>query len=140
MLKREIERGLQAHSLTEADLARLQFCCDNLRPFAAFVRQRGVDGAEAFDALKEAFDPQVEDMKLLRARTKERLANVFAFVEEAFGEGQELTLLVTELTARYHCSLFISKYGSDEYFAHNADLLIHHRSDDLRERIQALDL
>ena len=90
--------------------------------------------------LKGAYDPQVEEMKRMRATAKDELANVFAFVKEAFGEGQELTLLVTELTARYYCSQFISKYGSDEYYEHNSDLLVHTRGEDLRERIQELGL
>ena len=72
--------------------------------------------------------------KLLAAQGAEEAA---ALVK---ADGQELTLLVTELTARYHTSQFISKYGSDEYYAHNADLLVHHRTEDLQERIQALDL
>ena len=138
--EREIQRGIQAHSITEADLALGQFCVDGLKRFAGRVREAGAQGDDAFAVVKEAFDPQVEDMKRLRDRAQAELANIFAFVKQAYGEGQEVTLLVTELTARYHTSQFISKYGSDEYFAHNADLLVHHRSEDLQERIQALDL
>ena len=138
--ERDIARGLQAHSLSGASLVRMQYCSDQLKAFSALLRERGADGAEAFEVLKGAYDPQVEEMKRMRATAKDELANVFAFVKEAFGEGQELTLLVTELTARYYCSQFISKYGSDEYYEHNSDLLVHTRGEDLRERIQELGL
>ena len=37
------------------------------------------------------------------------MENLFQFVEEVFEDGQEMLILVTELTVRYYCAKFISK-------------------------------
>ncbi|HNV69452.1 MAG TPA: tetratricopeptide repeat protein, partial [Candidatus Ozemobacteraceae bacterium] len=46
-----------------------------------------------------------------------KLTNLFIFVEEVFSEGQEVLILVTELTMNYFAAKFISRFGSKEYFA-----------------------
>ena len=139
-LESDIHRGIQAHSITDAEVVLQQDCAYELGRLASRVRKAGAMGDDAFDVLKGEFDPLVANLDTMRDRTQDELRNIFAFVEQAYGKSQELTLLVTELTARYHSSQFIAKYGSDEYFAHNADLLVHHRSEKLQERIAALSL
>lgn len=49
----------------------------------------------------------------------EKLSNVFGFCEEVFEDGQEILILVTELTVSYYGARFISRYGCKEYFNHN---------------------
>ena len=51
-----------------------------------------------------------------------------------------MLVLVTDLTARFYCSRFISDYGCDEYFEHNSDLLVYQREEDLQAKIAALNL
>ena len=45
-------------------------------------------------------------------------------MEEAFGEGQEMVIFVTELPLDPRLSGFISIYGCDKYFRYNKRLLI----------------
>ncbi|MDO4442881.1 MAG: ATPase, partial [Slackia sp.] len=64
----------------------------------------------------------------------------FRFVEDAFGEGQEMLLLITDLSVNRHSMAFINDHGCERYFAHNEKLLFHERGDDLAERIGRLNL
>ena len=73
------------------------------------------------------------------ASTKGRLENLFQFVKEAFEDGQEMLILVTELTVRYYCAKFISKFGCDAYFKHNQNLLFYQRKQELLTEIAALE-
>ena len=50
---------------------------------------------------------------------------MFKFCEDVFKEGQEMVILVTELTISYYGSRFISRNGCKEYFAHNKELLFY---------------
>ena len=52
---------------------------------------------------------------------------MFLFSEDAFGEGQELLIIVTELTANYNSARFISEFGCEAYFRHNKELLFYER-------------
>lgn len=69
---------------------------------------------------------------------QENLRHLFEFVEEVYSEGQELMILVTELTVRYYCAKFIAKFGCTEYFKHNQDMLFHERRNGLLKEIDAL--
>lgn len=57
-----------------------------------------------------------------------------------FGEGQELLILVTELTISYYGARFISRYGCKEYFAHNKELLFYERQKGIIAEIESLEL
>ena len=58
--------------------------------------------------------------------------NTFRFLEQTFGQGQELVIFVTEVTAGYDTSWFVENFGCDAYFRHNKELLF----DDTRRRIR----
>lgn len=67
------------------------------------------------------------------------LTNVFEFAEEVFGEGQEVLILVTELTMNPHTARFISRFGNNAYFKHNKELLFHERQKELILEIENLN-
>ena len=87
---------------------------------------------EAMEAVREWFGREVENRASLARETKAQLDHAFAFLEETFGQGQELVLFVTELTAGPDTSWFIEQFGCDAYFRHNRELLF----DDTRRRIR----
>ena len=63
----------------------------------------------------------------MNGETKKALSNSFKFCEEVLDEGQELLIFVTELTMNPSSAPFISRYGCDEYFKHNKELLFYDR-------------
>ncbi|MBQ3008028.1 MAG: ATPase, partial [Oscillospiraceae bacterium] len=72
--------------------------------------------------------------------TSARMDNAFRFVDDVFGDGQEMLILVTELTQNYYGSKFISNFGCDEYFKHNKSLLFYERDKEIMDEIAELDL
>ena len=55
-------------------------------------------------------------------------------------DGQELLILVTELTISYYGAHFISRYGCKEYFDHNQELMFYERQKELIRDIEELGL
>lgn len=98
------------------------------------------DVPTAFGMIKSAFDTEVAQMKAENEKIQERLHNLFAFSEVAFMDGNEVLVLVTELTVNAYSSRFIGLYGSADYQKHNEDLMLHERQDDIMKEIEALDL
>ena len=49
-----------------------------------------------------------------------------------------MLILVTELTVRYYCAKFITKFGCDEYFKHNQNLMFYERKKELLTEITTL--
>ena len=97
------------------------------------------ENQEAFQRIKAAYDASTVAHKDEIAKIKIRMENLFQFVEEVFEDGQEMLILVTELTVRYYCAKFISKFGCDAYFKHNQNLLFYQRKQELLTEIAALE-
>lgn len=55
-------------------------------------------------------------------------------------DGNEVLVLVTELTVNVYSARFIGLYGSADYQRHNEELMLHERQDDIMKEIEALEL
>lgn len=98
------------------------------------------DGVEAFKLLKKDFDSRTDELKKQAGATGKQLSNVFRFCEDVFGDGQELLILVTELTISYYGAHFISRYGCEEYFKHNKEMLFYERQKEIIRELDDLTL
>ena len=96
--------------------------------------------SEPFAAVKADFDGSVAAMKQRAADAKAQLSHLFAFCEEVFGDGQEMLILVTELTVEPCAARFISRYGCEAYFAHNKELLFYERQREILSQLDQLEL
>ena len=102
-------------------------------------------GAAAYEFLKERYSRRVEKMKRETAKVQQELHALFTFAEEAFADkdgasGNEMLILVTELTVNSFSSRFIATFGSPDYSRHNEELMLTERSDDIKAQIAELDL
>ena len=86
------------------------------------------------------FDKRTKTLKQQAETAGKQLSNVFAFCKEVFDEGQEMLILVTELTISYYGAHFISRYGCKEYFNHNKELLFYERQKEIIHELEKLEL
>ena len=108
--------------------------------YALLLKAQPKDVKAAFALLKKDFDKQTADLKKQAAEAGKKLSNVFIFCEKAFEEGQEILILVTELTISSYGAHFISRYGCKEYFAHNKELLFYERQKEIIADLGELEL
>ena len=90
---------------------------------------------EEFATLNAAFDAEVAAMRELSVKTGEKLKNLFAYAERAFEDGNELLILVTELTVNTYSAEFISMFKSEEYTRLSELLMVSQRAGSLKEEI-----
>lgn len=98
------------------------------------------DAQDMLSSLKKVFDAHSKALKKDAAAVKNSMNNIFKFANEAFGEGQEILIIVTELTVNTYSSSFIKKFGCEEYFTYNKSLMFYERGKEITEEIQKLDL
>ena len=55
-----------------------------------------------------------------------------------FGEGQELVIFLSELSAGYYSLKFVSECGNEEYYKYNRLLLLKDRSEELTQEVMEL--
>ncbi len=97
-------------------------------------------GQQAYGQIKEAYNQKVLEMKEESQRVRDMLHWLFFFVEKAFGEGNEMLVLVTELTVNTFGARFIGMFGSQDYQKYNSQMLLSERQADLKKEIAALEL
>ena len=132
--KKEMDTAQKAGSLSrEAERS-------GNRILAALERQETLAKEGGFAAVKADFDGLVSGLKTLSQEAGGQLSNLFHFCEEVFQDGQELLILVTELTVSYYGARFISRYGCPEYFAHNKELLFYERQQEIITQLENLEL
>ncbi|MBP3870622.1 MAG: hypothetical protein J6E46_06575, partial [Faecalicoccus sp.] len=93
-----------------------------------------------WNAVKGYLKEQILGLKERNTELQNMLENVFVFFEKAFGQGQELLILVSELTVRPASSKYIFAHGCPKYFVYNKQLLFDERNQSISDRIDALNL
>ncbi len=114
---------------------------DRLGRFAKELRdQNRKEPAQGFELVKQGFEQDALRRKETASAASKALEYVFAFMETAFGESQEMVIFVTELTVNYYSSRFIGEYGSEPYMKYNRSLLFEERHKDILKEIDQLNL
>lgn len=104
------------------------------------IRESPANGTAAFKLLYDDYNKRQNDFKKKVENGKKVLSNMFAFAEEVFEEGQEMLIIVTELTINYYTVQFISHYGCKEYFNHNKELLFYERQKEIISELENIEL
>ncbi len=111
---------------------------------------RPVDGGAPadhnLDVAKQWFRDREDARQKAIKETGDHLTNSFRFMEETFGNGDELTgsqemvIFITELSGAYHSLKFVRETGNDAYYKYNKLLLLGDRKQELREMAMKLVL
>lgn len=139
MCETELVNGKKSGTMNADKQHQKLMLIDMLRKLSIDIQGES-DANSAFKKVKASFDATVKDLKKKADAAGKKLSNVFAFCEEVFGDGQEMLILVTELTINYHTAKFISRYGCKEYFNHNKDLLFYERQKEIITELEDLNL
>lgn len=133
--RRALEKGRQASSVSAARQRVIQNLIKTLQNYQESVLKERGD----FELVKACFENDVALLKERAEAAGDALEHVFSFCEKAFGEGDEILIFVTELTANYYTARFIGHYGCRGYSLHNKELQFQERQKELVRRAEALD-
>ncbi len=85
---------------------------------------------------KQGFDAQQERLSFAEEETARAVEYAFDFMEQAFGEGQEMVVFVTELTLNSEAALFLSEHACERYADYSSRLLVGTRRAELLAEIE----
>ena len=133
--KTELRRQEKANNL-DADKKRLITAV-----ITQLEKDQDIAGGETepkkqFEGIKQDFDKRARKQAKDVERTGERLERGIIFAESAWGEGQEITYLITCLTNGTKSSEYISRWGSDAYYKYNKRILVMDEHDKLKKEIE----
>lgn len=96
------------------------------------------DAKTDFMRVKAFFDEREQKRKTDCEEIDRHLTNAFVFLAKVYGEGQELVLFLSELSAGYYSLKFVSECGNEAYYKYNRLLLLKDRKEELTEKVMEL--
>ncbi len=139
--RKRVESLQAAHSLSDAEKKKQRQVIHFLENVKKEIYiSEFTDGDAIFAYIKEKYDGLVAKMKQETITVQQELHAIFAFVEEAFEQGNEMLILVTELTVNTYGAQFIATFGSPDYQKHNQELMLSERQDEMLSKIAKLNL
>ena len=137
----EMEQEDQANALSSDAARAYHLTIQTLQNEAKEIRLAGItDPQKAFAQIKEHFDQKVQQMRQDSVQISKELSNLFAFVEKIFGDGNEMLVLVTDLTVNYNSAKFISQKGCKEYYKYNKKFQIYERQQEIADVMEQLQI
>ena len=127
----DLEEQKKAELLTKEQEQTLRRVIGILERFTRELKGEIFIGDSAFDEVKKMFSRETDELEEMTSYVSRTLENVFLFLEEAFGESQEMVAFVTELNANYYSTWFIRENGCDLYYRYNKGLLFEDRRQDI---------
>ena len=127
------------HLISRSDARREAWILIRLRQMEAVIREKRIrDREAAFCCMKEQFGQDLAAREASVSQVGKALENAFRFVLDSFGQGQELTLLVTCLTKMPDAQEYLRLHGSEAYLQYADVLLYHRREEALRQACREL--
>ena len=137
----ELDTGKRANSLSDDRRRILHGTINDLESVRKSLAESGDPaGSDAFEIIRKEFNAKrsghMDHVKTIGAE----LENMFIFAEDAFRDGQEMLIIVTELTKGFYSAHYISRHGCKKYFEHNRELLFYERQNEILREIEDIDL
>ena len=94
-----------------------------LESYEQISKAEHLEAEAEFERVREEFKKEPAKLEQQIENTTKALDNAFDFMEEAFGQSQEMVVFVTELNVNYYSVWFIKENGCDKYYQYNKGLL-----------------
>lgn len=137
--KAKFEQKKRAEQFSKAQEHRMMKVVDTLEAYWNCVQGERLAGEEAFELVKSMFGKEVQRREETVDDTMSALNHAFYFMEEAFGESQEMVVFVTELNTNFYSIQFLKENDCEMYYKYNKGLLFDERHQDIMDRMDAVE-
>ena len=136
-LEEELKRSMTAKLLSRQEEAVRRKVLGALSELIQKLTLQGTgDTAQDYELVRAWFKAREDRRSQEIGRTGDALTNSFGFLSGTFGEGQELVIFLSELTAGYYSLKFVSECGNDAYYQYNSLLLLKDRRQELTQEVR----
>ncbi len=106
-----------------------------LEALADRLKKQGSQGTEAdYAFVKDWFREREMQRKQEITDTGTHLSHALQFISRSFGEGQELVIFLSELSAGYYSLKFVTECGNEDYYHFNRFLLLRDKRSALQKQ------
>ena len=110
-----------------------------LESYEQISKAEHLEAEAEFERVREEFKKEPAKLEQQIENTTKALDNAFDFMEEAFGQSQEMVVFVTELNVNYYSVWFIKENGCDKYYQYNKGLLFDEQQAEIMAEMDELE-
>ena len=133
------ERLQAAEQLTREEDHLWREVLDALEGWQKLVKEEHLSGEAAFGLVKEQFQKEVDRRQTTADEAGEALDRVFAFLEAAFGDSQEMVVFVTDLNTNASSLKYLKENDCDKYHRYNKRLLFDEQREEILSQMDAVE-
>ena len=138
-ITQDLEAGKKAEQLTRTEEKTMQKAEAFFETARIRVNESSGSKEAVYEEVKAQFEAEAERLEEQTEEAAGMLQHVFAFLEAAFGESQEMVAFITELNANYYSVWFIKENGSDAYYRYNKGLLFEERQQKILGQMEEVE-
>lgn len=112
---------------------------DTLEVYGQRIKEEHLKQESAFERVKEIFGNEVSEREKITEHTLGALEHAFEFMEEAFGDSQEMVSFVTELNTNYYSIQFLKENDCDKYYQYNKKLLFDKQQEEILSEMDEIE-
>lgn len=131
--KNEFDRDKKAGFLSRDEIKANEYIIDKLSKTHISSEK---DADMAFGEALTGFESMRQELEKSEDLASEQLENVFSFIEETLGAGQEMVVFVTELTLNSETAMFLSDNPSEKYLKYNSELLVGTKKEEILSKLR----
>ena len=137
--REQYEKLRKEEQMTKQDEHVRKQVLDKLESYEQLAKEEHLEGEVAFERIKEVFGNEVAEREELTERTLSALEHAFEFMEDAFGDSQEMVSFVTELNTNYYSIQFLKENDCDKYYQYNKKLLFDKQQEEILSELNEVE-
>ena len=131
--KIEFDRSKKAGFLSRDEIKANEYIIEKLSKTHISSEK---DADAAFREALTGFECMRQELEKSEDLASEQLENVFLFIEEAIGAGQEMVVFVTEVKLNSETCMFLSENTREIYLKYNSELLVGTKKEEILSKLR----
>lgn len=138
-MNRKREEDKKARILTKEEENCYRQAMPILEKYLLLLKECWEESPDAlFGRLKDQFQKEKEALEETYQKAGNHLEHVMDFMEQAFGESQEMVMFITELNGNRHSIQFLQRYSCERYYLWNKQMLFEERHRMIKTKLDEL--
>lgn len=129
----------RTEQLTKREAYIYRQVLETLERYGQIEKQKHLSGEEVFDEIKKEFARETDIREGKADRAGGALECAFHFLEDAFGDSQEMVVFVTELNTNYYSIQYLKDYECALYYRYNKKLLFEEQHENIMSQLEEVE-
>lgn len=137
--REDYEKLRRAEQMTKLEDQIRKRAVDTMESYDQLIQREHLAGEDAFAQVKGKFEKAVQLREETVDVAMQALEHAFDFMEDAFGDSQEMVSFVTELNTNYYSIQFLKENDCEKYYQYNKKLLFEEQHQEIMSELDEIE-